>query len=97
MSARPTFCQVHGSHWPPLEASRGEVIVDLHHVQPQGMGGATVSANLVAVCANGHRKIHSAIRAILRDALPSGTHEEVRLARLGVSMWIAAGKPGNPE
>lgn len=43
---------------------RDEVPLDLHHVWPLGEGGPDVKSNLVRLCPNAHRQVHSYIRLL---------------------------------
>lgn len=84
-------CQVHGSHRPvPLRTV-------VHHIQPQGMGGADVPANRVEVCDTGHFNIHRCLDDLLHGVpMRAAARSEHRLARQGYDAWVAAGKPGHP-
>lgn len=47
--------------------------IDAHHVWPLGMGGPDVPANIIPVCPNGHRDIHSYMRLLLTNPKPPWT------------------------
>ena len=84
-------CQVHLYHAPkPLR-------IVVHHIQPQGMGGLSVPANMVSVCDTGHFNIHRCLDDLLHGVpLVRGARKEQALARQGYDAWVAAGKPGKP-
>lgn len=85
-------CTVHKTHVPrPL-------LVELHHIQPLGMGGPDVPANKVAVCVGGHYNIHTLLADLLRGGpmRREGTKGEHGYAQQGYDAWVAAGKPGAP-
>lgn len=85
-------CAVHKTHVPR------QLLVELHHVQPLGMGGPDVDANKVAVCVGGHYSIHALLADLIRDGRMrrAGTKTERALAQRGFDAWVAAGKPGRP-
>lgn len=91
LAASDVPCSVHTEHRPePLR-------IVVHHVQPLGMGGPNVPANKIAVCDTGHYSIHRLLGYLIDGKpLPSGHHEERRLAQAGYDAWVAAGKPGRP-
>lgn len=85
-------CTVHKTHVPkPL-------LVELHHVQPLGMGGPDTDDNKVAVCVGGHYSIHTLLADLIRAGKMrrAGTKAERALAQQGFDKWTAAGKPGHP-
>jgi hypothetical protein len=85
-------CEVHAYHRPqPLR-------VDVHHIQPRGMGGADVPGNKIRVCPTGHFNIHRLMGSLLKG-LPmprTGTKAERKLAQRGYDEWVDADKPGRP-
>ncbi len=56
------FLEAHGyPDWIPC-AVCGATAVDIHHIEPKGMGGrrsADVIANLIALCRECHTKAHA--------------------------------------
>lgn len=85
-------CQVHKIHVPkPLR-------IDVHHIQPLGMGGPDIASNKVRVCPTGHFNIHRLMGFLLSGGkLPNkGARMEHQLAQQGYDAWIKAGKPGRP-
>ena len=87
-----SVCALHRRHYPP------PLFLELHHVQPHAMGGASTPENLAPVCATGHYNVHRILAALVFGTeRPGGTISERRLAAAGYEKWIAAGKPGNPH
>ena len=81
-------CAVHRYHWPPVRET------ERHHVQPLSMGGPDTPANIVKICPTGHANIHVALRDLVHLRVPKGTREERRLAQVGFTRWVQAGRPG---
>lgn len=95
MSATPIeTCALHRSHGDAIP-----LILVTHHIQPLGMGGADAPSNRVRVCDNGHRNVHHLMGQLANhDVMPNGGNQSERdLAALGVKLWIAAGRPGDPH
>jgi hypothetical protein len=64
------------------------------------MGGPDTAANKVPVCDTGHYNIHRLLDDLIHNdgkfTTVYGGREERRLALLGYTLWLAAGKPGHP-
>lgn len=85
-------CLVHRTHTPrPL-------LLHVHHVQPQGMGGPDIETNRVTICPTGHFNVHTVMAALVfGHPVPKSTRNERDLAQAGFDAWVAAGRPGNPH
>lgn len=84
-------CELHRDHG-TAKPIRGAV----HHVWPRGAGGPDTPDNKVTICSNGHDAVHAVMWALVNgDVVPRCARSEMALARRGVGMWEAAGKPGD--
>ncbi len=43
----------------PFTDSNGEPYLEVHHIEPRSSGGADTPENVIAICANCHRRVHS--------------------------------------
>lgn len=43
----------------PFTDKSGEPYLEVHHIEPRSSGGADVPDNVIAICANCHRRVHS--------------------------------------
>lgn len=90
-TATTAMCEVHGYHAPRSH------VQEHHHVWPQGLGGPTVAANLVWVCATGHNNIHRLLALMTahggdlpRSATQGFARREIELAAMGYRRWKTA-------
>lgn len=84
-------CEVHTRHSPR------SLRIEVHHIQPRGMGGPDIASNRVSVCPTGHFNIHHVLDLLLAGKpVNVGTPKERALAKQGYDAWVAAGQPGQP-
>lgn len=82
-------CEVHRVHLPRSH------VQEYHHVWPQALGGPTVPANMVWLCATGHNNVHRLMARLIatRGQLTAADRKgyaraEIALARLGYQRSI---------
>lgn len=86
-AVRGDKCVVHDDHWPPIQRT-----VE-HHVWPLADGGPDNEANVVWICDSGHHSIDLALDDLLCGRVPTGTREELRIARLAYGFILASRFP----
>lgn len=84
-------CALHQNHG-SAHPIRGVV----HHIQPRAAGGPDTPDNRVTICANGHDAVHAVMWELINDREPpSCARKEMKMAMLGITKWVNAGRPGS--
>lgn len=75
---------------PSCEANCGRVATDIHHIRTRGAGGDDDDSNLLALCWEDHRRIHSLGVKTFGNLHPC-LHDKLKSARARMKPPLAVG------